>query len=111
MPLKKTRVTTSRKPIKRKPKVIRRNLKFKIIFVSIIVFSLVFSPLYYGKVVRTAVSTTRWFRDLFVFNEYPHYRKYGIKIPRKYYVHGIDVSSYQGKIDWKKVRRLFFEVL
>ena len=106
MPLKKTRVTTSRKPIKRRSKVTRKNLKFKIIFVSIIVFSLVFSPLYYGKVVRTAVSTTRWFRDLFVFNEYPHYSRFGIKIPRKYYVHGIDVSSYQSKIDWEKVSKM-----
>ncbi len=75
--------------------------KFKVVILLIIV--MVLSPLYYGKVIKTAVSTSRWFRDLFVFDEYPHYEKFGIRIPRKYYVHGIDVSRYQGKIDWDKV--------
>ncbi len=78
--------------------------KFKVIIVLIIM--LVLSPFYYGKVIKTAVSTSRWFRDLFVYDEYPHYEKFGIRIPRKYYLHGIDVSYYQGKIDWEKVAKV-----
>ena len=103
MPVKKTSARTSKTTVKRKSKSSKKSIKVKVIFVLVIALTLVFSPLYYGKVVKTAVSTSRWFRDLFVYNEYPHYRKFGIKIPRKYYLHGIDVSSYQGKIDWKKV--------
>lgn len=103
MPVKKTSARTSKTTVKRKSKSSKKSIKVKVIFVLVIALTLVFSPLYYGKVVKTAVSTSRWFRDLFVYNEYPHYLKFGIKIPRKYYLHGIDVSSYQGKIDWKKV--------
>lgn len=95
----KKRIATS----KRRKKS-RSYLKYKVVFVLVI--ALVFSPYYYGKVLKTAVSSSRWFRDLFVFDEYPHYEKFGIRIPRKYYVHGIDVSYYQGKIDWEKVSKI-----
>jgi len=103
MPVKKTSARTYKTTVKRKSKSSKKSIKVKVIFVLFIALTLVFSSLYYGKVVKTAVSTSRWFRDLFVYNEYPHYRKFGIKIPRKYDLHGIDVSSYQGKIDWEKV--------
>jgi lysozyme len=112
MPIKKT---TTRKPVirkiasttRRKPKKKSgKNWKWRIILFLIV--GLVFSPLYYGKVIKTAVSTSRWLRDLFVFDEYPHYEKFGIRIPRKYTIHGIDVSSYQQKIDWEKVNKVDF---
>ncbi len=90
-------------PRKAKPKK-KSFLKLKVI--GVIIFTLILSPLYYGKVLKTAVSTSRWFRDLFVFDEYPHYDEFAIRIPRKYYVHGIDVSYYQGKIDWDKVSKI-----
>lgn len=31
---------------------------------------------------------------------------FGIKMPKNYSVHGIDVSKYQGKIDWVKISKL-----
>lgn len=96
-PIRKVASTTRRKPKKKTGKT----WKWRIILLLIV--ALVFSPFYYGKVIKTAVSTSRWFRDLFVFDEYPHYEKFGIRIPRKYIIHGIDVSSYQQKIDWEKV--------
>lgn len=37
---------------------------------------------------------------------YRTYKSYDIQIPKRYSVHGIDVSSYQGKIDWKKVKAM-----
>lgn len=107
MPLPKKVVakkTTVKPRTPRRKKAVAKgkfSVKFKV--VVIIVIALVLSPFYYGKVFKTAVSTSRWFRDLFVFDEYPHYEKFGIRIPRKFYVHGIDVSYYQGKIDWEKV--------
>lgn len=39
----------------------------------------------------------------------PHYHTYtsfNIPIPDQYSIHGIDVSSYQGKIDWQKVKNM-----
>ncbi|HTN19821.1 MAG TPA: glycoside hydrolase family 25 protein [Pelobium sp.] len=90
-------------PRKRKTKK-SSSVKFK--FIAVLTVVLVLSPFYYGKVIKTAVSTSRWFHDLFIFDEYPHYEKFGIRIPRKYYVHGIDVSYYQGKIDWEKVAKV-----
>jgi lysozyme len=34
------------------------------------------------------------------------YREFGIEIPVSYSVHGIDVSRYQGEIDWKEVKEM-----
>lgn len=34
------------------------------------------------------------------------YESYGIRIPRKYSIHGIDVSYAQGKIDWQRVKAM-----
>jgi lysozyme len=100
-PFAKKAATTRRKPIKRK-----KSSSLKVKFILLIILLLVFSPFYYGKVFKSAVSTSRWLHDLFVFNEYPHYNKFDIRIPRKYEVHGIDVSSYQQKIDWVKVTKM-----
>lgn len=42
--------------------------------------------------------------------EYPfHYKEYkhfGIRIPRGYSVHGIDVSRYQRRVDWARVKKM-----
>ncbi|MBK0382416.1 glycoside hydrolase family 25 protein [Pedobacter sp. SD-b] len=113
MPAKKNTTTLKKTPVvkgKSKPKKAkkRHGNKWKFRLIVLIIVCSVFSPLYYGKVLKSAVSTARWFHDLFIFDEYPHYEKFGIKIPRKYYVHGIDVSSYQGKIDWQKVNAMEF---
>lgn len=105
MPPPKKAAVKKRTYTPRKAKVKKgSSAKFKVVL--LLIFVLVLSPFYYGKVIKTAVSTSRWFRDLFVFDEYPHYDKFGIRIPRKYYVHGIDVSRYQGKIDWEKVAKV-----
>lgn len=44
------------------------------------------------------------------FLEYPiHYKEYkhfGIRIPNGYAVHGIDVSKYQLRVDWQRVKKM-----
>ncbi|WP_432714075.1 glycoside hydrolase family 25 protein [Pedobacter sp.] len=74
--------------------------KLTIAFVLLILLS----PLYYAYVLRMFTSTIRWVKD---WGEDPNYRTYSsfnIKIPKNYGIHGIDVSSYQGKIDWQQVK-------
>lgn len=64
------------------------------------------SPFYYGYIIKGFSSTWRWILDI---GEDPNYRTYNsfeIKIPVAYSIHGIDVSYYQGKIDWPKVRAM-----
>jgi lysozyme len=64
------------------------------------------SPFYYGYVDKMFTSAWRWVRD---FGQTPHYRVYKsfhIPIPDKYSIHGIDVSYYQGKIDWQMVKSM-----
>lgn len=64
------------------------------------------SPLYYGYVLKSVASTWRWIGDM---GSNPHYRNYAafnIPIPNQYSIHGIDVSSYQGKINWQKVKAM-----
>jgi lysozyme len=45
-----------------------------------------------------------------VFLDYPfHYKEYkhfGIRIPGGYSVHGIDVSRYQSRVDWTRVKKM-----
>lgn len=108
MPPKKSIPKKRQAPVrgKRKSKKAQNKLPLKYKVAILLFVALIFAPFYYGKIIKTAVSTNRWFRDLFVFDEYPHYEKFGIRIPRKFYVHGIDVSYYQSKIDWEKVSKM-----
>lgn len=41
-------------------------------------------------------------RDIYN-NTSVHYTSFGINVPRKYSIHGIDVSRYQGRIKWSEV--------
>lgn len=45
-------------------------------------------------------------RDIGSNPNYRIYESFGIRIPRNYSVHGIDVSAYQGKIDWQMVKSM-----
>lgn len=52
-----------------------------------------------------------WLRyQLLSLLEYPfHYKEYkhfGIRIPHGYRVHGIDVSRYQKRVDWRRVKKM-----
>ena len=60
-------------------------------------------PFYYGKIYSKALATLQWIRNPIENKNYPHYDSYKIRIPKGYAVHGIDVSWYQGQINWKKV--------
>ena len=48
--------------------------------------------------------------QLFSLLEYPlHYKEYkhfGIRIPNGYTIHGIDVSRYQQRVDWERVKKM-----
>jgi lysozyme len=48
--------------------------------------------------------------NLYTFFDYPlHYKEYkefGIRIPGQYEVHGIDVSRWQSKVDWERVKKM-----
>jgi len=67
---------------------------------------IVLSPFYYGYVVKFFSSTWRWVRDIGTDPHYRTYKSFHIKIPDKYTIHGIDVSYYQGRIDWQRVKNM-----
>jgi len=78
--------------------------KWKIAVVALVL--LLLSPFYYGYVIRSVISTWRWMRDIGSNPNYRVYKSFNIRIPTKYKIHGIDVSSYQGRIDWHKVKNM-----
>ena len=39
-------------------------------------------------------------------NKWTYIEEFGIKVPLKFEIHGIDVSHHNGKIDWKKVKEV-----
>lgn len=52
------------------------------------------------------VAYTAWKVYDTYYTRYVHFEDFGIKIPIGNYVHGIDVSKYQGKINWEAVEQM-----
>jgi len=92
-----------RKPATKK-KAKTPGIRWKLIAVGLLLILL--SPLYYGYVLRFFTSSWRWVRDIGRNPQYKTYRSFGIRIPTKYPMHGIDVSYAQGKINWPKVKAM-----
>jgi lysozyme len=97
---KKTLSTKKKKPAKSN----RALLKWIVVLAGLA--ALIFLPHYYGRVIKSATSTWRWARDAGVAPKYHVYKSFRIPIPDGYTLHGIDVSYYQGKIDWQRVKKM-----
>jgi len=101
-------------PIKKKPALRKATIRkkkpkpfptqWKIAIAGLLLILL--SPFYYGYVVKGFVATWRWVKDWGQDPNYRTYESFNIKIPKNYSIHGIDVSYYQGKINWQKVKAM-----
>lgn len=103
------KTTGTKKPVKRTVKSRAKkgeqaSFNWKIPVAALLLILL--SPFYYGYILNAFTSTFRWFKDIGVKSGYHSYDDFGIPIPEKYSIHGIDVSYYQGKIDWDKVKAM-----
>ncbi|SEQ89958.1 glycoside hydrolase family 25 protein [Pedobacter rhizosphaerae] len=108
-PTVKKPATPVRKPVSRKPAVRKKKSKsipieWKLAIIGVLLVLL--SPLYYGYILKGFVGTWRWIKDWGQDPNYRTYESFNIKIPKKYTIHGIDVSYYQGKINWAKVKTM-----
>ena len=97
--MKKQTPVRKRKTSRKKSKGFSLQLKFVVVGVLLVLFS----PFYYGYVLKLTTSAWFWLRHPSEDQSYRTYESYEIKIPKKHHIHGIDVSYYQGKIDWQKV--------
>jgi lysozyme len=98
---KKAPVRKKKAPVKKKRTF---PMSLKILLAGLIL--ILFSPLYYGYVLKLFSSTKSWIMDIGEDPNYRSYKSFAIRIPKRYGIHGIDVSSYQGKIDWKLVKAM-----
>ncbi len=80
------------------------SLEWKFAIVALLL--VLFSPLYYGYIIKGFSSSWRWIKDIGEDPGYRTYNSFNIKIPKGHAIHGIDVSYYQGKIDWKQVKAM-----
>lgn len=96
--LKKTR--EKKKPGKKDARPLRRRIFFALLLAGAL------SPFYYGYLIKPFTSAWRWLNDIGTNPHYRTYKSFHIRIPDQYAVHGIDVSSYQGVIDWTKVKAM-----
>ncbi len=105
-PAVKRKVAVSKKaPAKKKgSKKQEPHFPWKIILAGALLILL--SPFYYGYVVKPFTATWRWIRDLGEDPNYRTYKSFAIRVPKKYSIHGIDVSYAQGKIDWYQVKSM-----
>lgn len=101
-PIKKRPV--AKKISSRKRKTKKLSTSWKVAFAGLLLVLL--SPFYYGYVIKLASSTWFWMKHPTDDQNYRTYESFNIKIPKKYSIHGIDVSYYQGKIDWRKVKAM-----
>jgi len=99
-----TRKPSVRKPATRKKKVKPFPTQWKVAIAGLLLILL--SPFYYGYILNGFVATWRWIKDWGQDPNYRTYESFNIKIPKKYAIHGIDVSYYQGKINWQKVKAM-----
>lgn len=107
-PVKKTPAkspsTVKRKPVAKKKTTTGLATGWKVAFAGLLLILL--SPFYYGYVLKSATATWRWIMDAGQNTNYRTYKSFNVRIPNNYTVHGIDVSSYQGKINWAKVKAM-----
>lgn len=101
-PIKKK--TANRKTPARKKKAKPFSTQWKVAIAGLLLVLL--SPFYYGYIVKGFVATWRWITDWGQDPNYRTYESFDIKIPKNYSIHGIDVSYYQGKINWHKVKSM-----
>ena len=107
-PVKKTPAkspsTVKRKPVAKKKTTAGLATGWKVALAGLLLILL--SPFYYGYVLKSATATWRWILDAGQNTSYRTYKSFNVRIPNNYTVHGIDVSSYQGKINWAKVKAM-----
>ena len=99
--------TLSKKPSAKKRTVKKKkgmSLEWK--FAIAVLLLILCSPFYYGYVIKGFSSTWRWISDIGEDPDYRTYSSFGIRIPKGHVIHGIDVSYYQGKIDWNQVKAM-----
>ena len=94
--------TRKRNTPRKKSKGFSPKLRFALAGLLLILLS----PLYYGYVLKVTSATWFWLKHMGEDKSYRTYKSFNIKIPKRYTVHGIDVSYYQGKIDWQKVKAM-----
>jgi lysozyme len=100
----KTKAPVKRKPTPKKKKDQAASVYWKIAIAGLLLILL--SPFYYGYVLRSFSATWRWIMDIGQDQNYRTYKSFNVRIPSGYTIHGIDVSSYQGKINWQKVKAM-----
>lgn len=99
MPLKAKRKSP---PKKKKAKGL--SAQTKVIIAGLLLILL--SPFYYGYILKIGSAGWTWLKNIGNDPTYPVYSSYAIRIPQNFSIHGIDVSYYQGKIDWQKVKAM-----
>jgi lysozyme len=100
----KAKAPVKRKTIAQKKKEQTAAVYWRIAIVGLLLILL--SPFYYGYVLRSFSASWRWIMDIGQDQNYRTYKSFNVRIPSGYTVHGIDVSSYQGKINWQKVKAM-----
>ncbi|WP_317163461.1 glycoside hydrolase family 25 protein [Mucilaginibacter arboris] len=104
-PIKRKAAVKKKAPVKKKGNKKQVSaFPWKIVLAGILLVLL--SPFYYGYIVKTFTAAWRWIRDIGENPNYRTYRSFDIRIPKKYSIHGIDVSYAQGKIDWYQVKAM-----
>jgi lysozyme len=79
-------------------------VKWSLGFIALVL--LLLSPFYYGRVIRVVTATWSWLHDSAKKPHYHLYKNFKVQIPEGYALHGIDVSYYQGRIDWQRVKNM-----
>ncbi|MGY4384679.1 lysozyme [Pedobacter sp. UYP24] len=103
-PITRKAPVTRKKAAPRKKSAKKKGWPMELKLLILMVVLILLSPFYYGYVIKGFTSSWRWFKDIGEDPGYRTYSSFNISIPKGYVIHGIDVSYYQGKIDWQQVK-------
>ena len=62
--------------------------------------------IFYNGILKIFTPAWHWFNNIGSNPNYRAYKSFNIRMPTNYKIHGIDVSSYQGVINWQKVKSM-----
>lgn len=83
-----------------------RKIVFSILSVLLIVFTVFFSDELSRFFIKTYYQIYNAFAENDEADQSKNLKNFGIPIPSKYSVHGIDISRYQNNINWKEVKKM-----
>jgi len=64
-------------------------------------------PVFIALIILVTLAVASYYISDYLYKpSFVHYKEFGIDLPSKYDIHGIDISKYQGQVSWDDVKQM-----